>query len=248
MRRAFRGLWCAVVLLPAVALAQQEQRVEQPLQSFHFSDPAYLQEPQQLQLGAGLRWTGDEGNGNVRVPLQLQFGVSERFEFSGDVELAFPRPLTGSLRSVERAEAMVMMNVLDDRASGVALSAGVGFVGSRDVLDNSFDPGGVPRVGAFAQRGALFANVDLSVDLVARNDDLEAVPRAALGVGLDFGMLQPVFEAAYENDQAHTGIFALGLRFHPLESLELGAAVPLQVSEGNTDVGVAGQLVWSVGG
>jgi hypothetical protein len=24
--------------------------------------------------------------------------------------------------------------------------------------------------------------------------------------------------------------------------------VPLQVSDGNTDVGVAGQLVWSVGG
>ena len=250
MRAAFRVLWCAVVLLPAVALAQEEQdeRVEQPLQSFHFSDPAYLQDPQALQVAAGLRWSGEEqGNDNFTVPVQLQYGANERFEFGAEVTLAFPRPLTGTLRSVERAEATVMMRFIDDRAHGVALSAGVGFLGSRDVLDNTFDPGGVPHVRAFAQRGVLLANVDLSVDLVARRD-LDAVPRGALGAALDFGMLQPVLEAVYENDEAPTGIFALGLRFHPFESLELGAAVPLQVSEGQTNVGVTGQVVWSVGG
>lgn len=242
MHSASRALWCAVLLLPFVALGQ---RVEQPLQSFHFSNPAYLQKPQGLQLGGGVHWNGDDGN--VRVPLQLQYGLSERFEFSGDVELAFPQPLTGNLRPVERAEASMRMGLIDDAARGLVLTVGAGVLGSRNTLDNGFDPGGVPHLSAALQRGALLANVALSVDLVARSD-LDAEPRGALGLALDLGVLQPVFEAMYENDDAPTGTFALGLRFHPLESLELGAAVPLEVREGKAHVGVAGQLVWNVGG
>jgi len=245
MRSASRALWCAVLLLPAAVLAQG---VEQPLQRFHFSDPAYLQQPQQLQLSAGLRWRGDEGDGNFTVPLQLQFGASERFEFTGDVELAFPRPLTGSLRAVQRAEAAVTMGLIDDASRGVVVSAGAGLVGSRDRLDNSMDPGGVPRVSALVKRGPMLANVELSVDLVSRNDELDATPRAALGFALDFGRLQPVFEAMYENDDAPAGTFALGLRFQALESLELGVAAPVEVRDDETFVGVTGQLVWNLGG
>jgi hypothetical protein len=249
MRPAFPGLWCALLVLSTAALAQpQEGRVEQPLQSFFFSDPAYLQPPQQLQVGVGAVWNGDTEESNTTVPFQLQFGVSELFEFSGDVRLAFPRPLTGNLRTVDRAEATVSMRLIDDGARGVVVSTGLGFVGSRDPLDSSFDTGGVPRLSALVKYELLVTNVSLSVDLVSRNDDLAAVPRGALAVALDFGQLQPVFEAAYENDEAPTGIFALGLRFLPFDSLEVGAAVPLEVSEDEVHVGVAGNLVWSVGG
>jgi hypothetical protein len=244
------SLCWALLLLPASALAQEEQEdeVEQRLQSFLYSDPAYLQQPQEFQVALGALWSGGEEDGNFSLPLSLEFGASERFEFEGEVELAFPRPGTGSLRTVDRAEASVKMELWDEARRGLALSAGLGFVGSRDTLDSTFDPGGVPQLTGLALLGPVLANVELSVDLIARNEALDAVPTAALGLALDLGKVQPVFEAAYENDEAPAGTFALGLRVTPVEALELGLSVPLRVSEGNTDVGVAGQLVWSLGG
>jgi hypothetical protein len=240
----------AVLLLPlAPARAQgQDDRVEQHLQSFHFSDPAYLQEPQQLQLLVGGLWWKRTGDDSFQLPLSLEFGATERFEFDGDVELSFPEPNSGNLRSVDRASAGVMMALVDSRAHGVAVSAGVAFVGSRDRLDNSFDPGASPSLSAYAQRGKVLANVALSMDLISSNSNVDVVPVAALGLALDLGRVQPVLEAVYENEDAPTGIFAAGLRFHPTQSLELGAAVPLEVSGGETHVGFTGSVVLELGG
>lgn len=246
MRSLTCALCCVALLLPLSARAQE--RVEQKLQRFHFSDPAYLQQPQALQLSVGSYWRDKEGEGNFTLPLELQFGASERLEFDGEVELAFPQASSGSVRPVERAEVGATLGLLDDGARGVALAAGVGFVGSRDSLDDSFDPGAAPRFLAYAQRGKLLANLQLSIDLIARNDALDAAPQAALGLALDLGAVKPIFEAQYTNDDAPAGTFALGLRFQPVESLELGAAVPLEVSEGDTHLGVIGQVIWELGG
>ena len=241
----------AVLLLPlAPALAQgpQNERVEQHIQSFHFSDPAYLQEPQQLQLLVGGLWWKRTGDDSFELPLGLEFGATERFEFDGDVDFSFPQPSTGNLRAVERAAAGVAMSLVDSRAAGVAVSAALAFVGSRDTLDNSFDPGAAPSVSAYAQRGNLIANVELSMDIISRNDSVDLTPTAALGLALDLGRVQPVLEAVYENEDAATGIFAAGLRFHPTKKLELGAAVPLELSGGETHVGFTGSVVLELGG
>src|SRR5215218_11139832 len=122
--RSLRWSLCSAVLLllPASALAQEDDGVEQRIQSFHFSDPAYLQKPQEFQVALGSLWSGGEEDGNFTVPLSLEFGASERFEFSGEVETAFPRPGTGSLRAVDRAEASVKMALWDEARRGLALS------------------------------------------------------------------------------------------------------------------------------
>ncbi|MBF5041623.1 hypothetical protein FGE12_04430 [Aggregicoccus sp. 17bor-14] len=242
----------AVLLLlpftPALAQGSKEERMEQHIQSFHFSDTAYIQEPQQLQLQLGGLWWKRTGDDSFELPLSLEFGASERFEFDGEVDFSFPQPNTGNLRAVERASAGVMMALVDSRASGVAVTAGLAFVGSRDSLDNSFDPGAAPSLSAIAQRGMFIANVELSMDIISRNSNVDLTPEAALGLALDLGRVQPVLEAVYENDESATGIFAAGLRFHPTQSLELGAAVPLEVSGGETHVGFTTSVVLELGG
>jgi hypothetical protein len=245
--RAMTWALCSVALLLPLS-ARAQERVEQRLQRFHFSDPAYLQEPQALQLSVGSYWRDREGEGNFTVPLELQFGGSKRVEFDGEVELAFPKASSGSLRAVDRAEVGATLGLLDDGARGVALSVGVGFVGSRDPLDDSFDPGAAPHFLAYVQRGKLLANLQLSIDLISRNDALDASPEAALGLALDLGAVKPIFEALYTNEEEPAGTFALGLRFQPVKSLELGAAVPLEVSEGDAHLGVIGQIIWELGG
>jgi hypothetical protein len=247
MARALR--WGGVGLLGLLAVPVfAAEGVQGRAQEFFLGDGAPPQQRGQVSLGTGIEWMRQRGESSFEVPVRTEYGLSDRVQVEAKVALTTPE----DPRGLDTAEAGVGLALINDRRRGFTLSLGLDVEATRDVTDDRFRPGFAPYLLAYQDVGPLGFNLQLKAEELpgVRGLGHELHPDFAVGAVLALGVLRPVLEAGWrDEDGESTVLVAPGLLARPVKSLEFGVSVPWRRHAGGArDVGVMGMLTWQGGG
>lgn len=251
--RSFRGvvigLWVGVVG-PQTAVAEAEQdpvsaaAVSAPQELF-LGEPPQVQERLELQLTSGFRWQADRGAPDTAVPLLVELGLTDRLQ--AEVESHVESSVGVSAARMTGVE-VGLLYALQSRAPvlvSAGLSAGlIGLAGEEELawtvepvllVQQSFGRLGV-NLRFAAERERAF-----------EGDDGEVAGAAALSCFVALSRFYPAVEAAVEvSDQETSVVTAAGLAWAPLDGVELGVAMPVQLGPGPARVGAIATLTWEM--
>ncbi|WP_415835732.1 hypothetical protein, partial [Corallococcus soli] len=201
-----------------------------------------------LRMSSSSRHDGVGRGVTFDLPVFAEYGISDRVQVEAAVALTTPE----DPRGLDSAEAGVGWALINDGRRGFTLSVGLDLLATRDRVDDRFRPGFEPYLLAYQDVGPLGFNLQLKAEELPGVRGLGGAlhPDFAAGAVLALGPLRPTVEAAWrDEDGTSTVLLAPGLLAHPVESLELGVAVPWRLHTGGArDVGVMGMLIWQGGG
>jgi hypothetical protein len=235
---------------PALALAEEggQEGVEGRTQEFFLGEEAPPNQKDEVEAGSGLDWEQDDGEARFQVPLHVEYGLTDRFQLQGEASVS-PE---GEDAGLEEGRVGARWSLLNDGERGVAVSAGAEVLALRDGPDATMRPGVAPFLLAYKDFGAVGLNASARADVLPESGGRDGTLRPDLGLGLvvGSGVLRPMVEAAWRNEQGtETGILAPGLYVRPSKSVEVGVSVPWRnPSVGDSSLGVSALLTWSGGG
>ncbi|WP_437806986.1 hypothetical protein [Sorangium sp. So ce1078] len=249
-RRARPRISLGLLLAASTAAAPAEQeRTEaagepaQPaVEELFLGETAFPQEALELQVTSAPTWERDGRRVRFGIPLLLELGITDRLQIGGELPLELVRNERGVAAGLGAVQAEALVNLVNDGALGLALSAGL----------EAELPAGARELGAPGYALSPFVSLDKAVGGVhvalsasaevrlpaARGDAAELSPGVALGVILPLGAVAPTVELAAELEDTAALLLASGVLWHPARGLELGAALELGLMGETPDVGL----------
>ncbi|WP_437964198.1 hypothetical protein WMF04_31360 [Sorangium sp. So ce260] len=249
-RRARPRISLGLLLAASTAAAPAEQeRTEaagepaQPaVEELFLGETAFPQEALELQVTSAPAWERAGRRVRFGIPLLLELGITDRLQIGGELPLELVRDERGAAAGLGAVQAEALVNLVNDRALGLALSAGL----------EAGLPAGARELGAPGYALEPFVSLDKAVGgvhlafsasaevrlPVARGDAAELSPGVALGVILPVGAVAPTVELAAELEDTAALLLASGVLWHPARGLELGAALELGLMGETPDVGL----------
>jgi hypothetical protein len=244
------GTTLALLLgLASPALAQgEEQGVEGKVQEFFLGEEAPPNQKQQVEAGTGLEWEQQDGEANFKLPVHVEYGLSDRIQLQGEAEMT-PE---GEDPGLDGGRVGARWALVNDGERSLAVSAGAEVLATRDAPGTSLRPGVSPFLLAYKDFGRVGVNASAGAELLPASGDRDGTVRPDLGMAvvLDAGAVRPMFEAAFRNEQGtNTGILSPGFLIEPTKSLQVGLSAPIRLGDdGQNSVGVGAMLTWNGGG
>jgi len=211
---------CLAMLPVPAGVAAEPGKVDEVIEELFLGEIAFPQDALELQVTADL---GGARAGDVTTlggGVEVEFGITDRLQLAARVPLARVSAPMERHAGLGNASLEALYNPLSDRGRGLALSVG---------LELSLpSPSGAGEdawtVEAFAALykvlGRVHANLSVGVEL-----EREVSPSAALGVFAPIGRWAPVLELRVEAEAEPAAVVSAGALWHPIDDLELGAAV-----------------------
>lgn len=246
-RRLVIALWGGVVG-PQTAVAEAEQdpvsaaAVSAPQELF-LGEPPQVQERLELQLTSGLRWHADGEASDTSAPLAVELGLTERLQVEAESQVESPAG-AAEMTGFEAG----LLYALDGRAPvlvSAGLSAGLAGLAGEEELAWTVEPALLLQqpLGRFGINLRFGAELERAFE----GDDGEVGAAAALSCFAAVSGLYPAVEAAVEvSDQETSVVVAAGLAWAPVDGVEIGVAMPVQLDGGATRAGVIGTLTWEM--
>ncbi|WP_437677836.1 hypothetical protein [Sorangium sp. So ce131] len=249
-RRARPRAWQGLLLVACTAAAPPEQErmeaaegpAQPPVEELFLGETAFPQEQLELQITSAPAWERDGRRVRFGVPLLLELGITDRLQIGGELPLELVRHDRGVAVGLGAVQAEVLANVVNERALGLALSAGleIGLPASARELG---PPGYTlaPFVCLDKAIGGVHVSLSASAEVglpAAGRSAAELSPGATLAVVSPLGDVAPTVELAAELDDAASLLLAPGVLWHPAPGLELGAALELGLLGETPDVGL----------
>jgi hypothetical protein len=239
------ALLAACSLTPAAALAQGETLNEGQVQEYFLGDDATTNQRSELQSSAGLDVVPGPDGDDYQVPVSAEFGLTDRLQLEAEADIA-----TSDTMELDGVEANAAYSFLSSKDAGFALTGGVGVLGERDAL--GMRPGVAPFLRAYKNLGPVGLNVQLRAEGMPASGgrDSELQPDLSAGAALGVGILRPMVEAAYRDEQGQTTrMLAPGLLLHPSDTIEFGVSAPARwMEDGGRSLGVMAMLTLQAGG
>lgn len=235
---------------PALAAAAEgeQEGVEGRVEELFLGEEAPPNQRHELEAGSGLEWEQDGDEANFELPLHIEYGLTDRLQIQGEAGLS----PDGEQSTLQEGRVGARMALVNDGDRGLVVSAGAEVLALRDSPEESMRPGVSPFVLAYKDLGPVGLNATAGVELLPSSGGRDGTVHPDLGVGmvLGDGLLRPMAEAAWRNEQGNNiGILAPGLYVRPAKAVEVGVSVPWRLqSGGESSVGVSALLTWSGGG
>ncbi|WP_437477048.1 hypothetical protein WME75_27505 [Sorangium sp. So ce1014] len=246
--RAAISLGLLLAASTAAAPAEQERTeaagepARPPVEELFLGETAFPQEALELQVTSAPAWERAGRRVRFGIPLLLELGITDRLQVGGELPLELVRHDSGVAAGLGAVQAEVLVNLVNDQALGLALSAGL----------EAGLPAGARALGAPGYALSPFVSLDKAMGGVhvafsaSAEVRLPAAPRdaaelglgVALGVVWPLGAVVPTVELAAELDDAASLLLASGVLWHPARGLELGAALELGLLGETPDAGL----------
>jgi hypothetical protein len=235
------------IATPALAAEGSGQEgVEGRVEELFLGEEAPPNQQHELEAGSGLDWEEDDGEANFEIPLHIEYGLTDRLQLQGEAGLS----PDGEQSTLQEGRVGARMALLNDAERGLVVSAGAEVMALRDSPEESMRPGVAPFLLAYKDLGPVGLNASAAVDLLPSSGGRDGTVHPDLGVGvvLGDGLLRPMAEAAWRNEQGtNIGILAPGLYVRPAKSVEVGVSVPWRVqSGGESSLGVSALALLSL--
>ncbi|WP_205525906.1 hypothetical protein [Pyxidicoccus trucidator] len=234
---------------PALGAESGEQdRVEGRVEELFLGDEAPLNQRQEMEASSGLEWEQDDGEASFELPVNVEYGLTDRLQLAVEVELS-PE---GEDAAFQEGSVGASWGLMNDGRRGLAVSVGAEMLAQRDTPEDSLRPGVAPYLLAYKDLGPVGLNASAQAELLPSSGGRDGTVQPDLGLAMELGdgVLRPTLEAAFRNEQgSDTGILAPGLYVRPTESVDVGVSVPWRLmSGGERSLGVSALLTWSGGG
>jgi hypothetical protein len=231
------------------AAAKEPDAVEDVIEQLFLGETVYPQERFELQASTGIEWKRAGRHVDFAIPVELEFGVTDRFQLAVEAPVLFVRRDAGVIAGVGSVEASAFYNVISRRSLGLSFSAGLGIgspASARELGSSSFAIR--PVIVGYKELGPVHLNVstEAAIALPSSTEAAEVGVEVALGVFVALGSLIPTLELAGEFEDESELSLAPGLLWHPCCELELGLAVPIGLTKGSAGAGLLLHATWEI--
>lgn len=220
----------------------EDEPARPPIEELFLGETAFPQEALELQITSAPRWERYGRQVGFRIPLLLELGITDRLQLGGELPLELARQDSGVVAGLGSVELEALVNLVNERGLGLALSAGLGAgfpAGARELGAPGYAL--EPFVSLDKAIGGVHVGISASAEIrlpAAGRDATELSPGAALGVILPLGDVVPIIELAAELEDTTSLLIASGVLWHPTPGLELGAALELGLAGETPDAGL----------
>ena len=213
-------------------------KVEEVVQELFLGQVAFPQDALELQITAMLGGSRAAGQTFAAAGLEVELGLTDRLQLSAEVPLEWASASASGARGTDVGNAALgaLYNPLNDRARGVALSAGLELTLPTASRDGAAAWGVEAFAVAYRALGRVHGNLKLGVELerpTGSGAEREISPAGALGVLVPIGRWVPVLELRGDLRGDPAAVLAAGTLWHPAGGLELGAAAQLGLDTGS---------------
>jgi hypothetical protein len=243
-RLAVAGL--ALLLAPSGVRAEELAEADEPAapEELFLGEPPQVQEPLELQVTSGLRWRARRDEIDAGVPLAVELGLTEHLQVEVESRLDVAGDENGT--EVSRFETGLLFALR--REAPFLLSAGLsaefeGVGGPQDERAWAVEPAILIQqpLGRFGANLRLGGEREKTFD----EEGSEMAATAALSLFAALPQVFPTAEIAIEAREEETAIVAAaGLAWAPMEGVEIGMAMPVQLAPDAPRAGVIVSLTW----
>jgi hypothetical protein len=247
MRRALIVLCTLAAAAPA--LAQPDQTERKSNEAF-LTDLAQLQQAGQVQLLSGMHWDRGDSEAGFRTPLDVEVGLSNRFQFEAQAELGVAGEAEGA--SFGELQAGILYSPYDSRDLGLALAAGVGMEFPLGALEPDDQFRAVPQLQAYKTLGPIGLNLDVMAEVTVATRSSAGFEEPTVGAALGATWARwesffPLIEARVRSGAENRQQLSAGVVAEPAEALQLGLAFVVTRENAQNDPGVFGNLTYTLG-
>lgn len=214
-----------------------------PIEELFLAETPDTQEAYELQVTSGFRFRAGPEASAPTVPIVVELGLSNRFQL--ELEAAFELSKTFEFESVE-LEAGALYAIVHEGPTRISAGLSTGLAGlGEQPAERTWN------VDARFILGRAFSSVHVNVLLGLEVErpldagDLELSPLAAVSMFTAIGPIIPAVEAAVRStDDGIAVTTAAGAAWSINDAVQLGVAVPLQLSPDSVAVGVIASLTF----
>jgi hypothetical protein len=239
-------LTASLACAPSAAAAPE---LDDVVQEVFLGEAVFAQGRLELQITNAvsyLRAGGDELLGDA---VQAELGLTEDLQIEASAAGQSRRSPEGSAAGLGNSEVGMLYGLVSDRATGIALSAGlgVGFPAAKSGVGEdvySLEP----VVIVYKVLGPLHTNLSVAPEVVFEDDEAGTTVggRAALSLLYPLGRFVPVLEIGGDRDDDVTVALAGGLLWHPHDDVEVGVAVVVGLTTESPDAGGFLHMAWEI--
>lgn len=240
-RRAWLAFSLLLLTISGQSLAD-DGKVDEFIQELFLGEVVYPQDAGEIQFTTGFLWR-NEGQGGGRIPLSMEYGITDYFQLGVQVPLATLRE--DDVSGVGHIEFEAYCNLLNDPESGWAAGLGFGLglpTATPEVAGDAYIY--EPFLVVYRELSwgaALNFSAGLEID-EPRHDQEPTGVAGELATALLRRRDAFVFllEAAVEIDKDEAPVsMAPGAYWQPAVAMwELGVSMPVTLADTSTDVGV----------
>lgn len=241
---------CGVLAASAAGASEDEgpEGFDWPVEAFFLSDIPQIQEPGVIQAQAALLLRNGSGTSQLDASLQGEVGLGYRLQLESEVAWSREHASDTVERGLSEVSVGALLGLHESADTGLSLSSGLEAELARPEFED--DRWGLfARLLAFKQLGVLGLNAELRPGF-AYTRQHEYEPRVELGLAACWGsaMFVPTVEVRAElADEASLEAVG-GVKFKPVEAVELGAGALVGPHGDTTVYGATVSLLIELGG
>lgn len=226
-----------------------DEMIYQIVQELFLGTIVYAQEKNEWQFNAGY-FQGNEFPSDAHVPLEIEYGITDRFQIGMEFPLEVASPVDDFQSGVSAVEWGVYYNPVNDPVHRWAV--GIGYdVAVATSLDDEGNRLWVhePYLVGYQEIGEVALNLSGRLEIATTGDETEIGGELALGMFREFGNWVPMLELANQWEEGQTQlVMAPGLFWKPRRSIQLGASLPIGLNDEAPALGAFALLVLEYGG
>ena len=223
-------------------------KVEQIIQELFLGFVVYPQDRGEVQFTTGF-FHGFKSSTDGLLPVEIEYGLTDRFQLGLEVPIEFLHDDTGIKRGVGQIELTPYYNFYSSRESQSAYGVGFSFVfpsASTDIGPRActYEPFFV----AYHKFPAFAVNFSSSLaieDSLKRGEQSEVSGDLDLAFFRQIGKFVPILEANVEIERQTTSMrLAPAIFWKPVRGREFGVSIPIGLSGEAAHMGVFVLLIW----
>lgn len=219
------------------AVAQKVEGIEESLQEFFIGETVYAQDKDEVQLTLKPAFWKKEGEQIINIPLQFEYGFTDRFQIELELPYGFSHPKNGlPFRGIGNVEAGFLYNILKDNkpfALSLAMSAGLPTekrVKGAEARQVELEP----NLIIARQIGGAQVHVSFGAEISKK----ESAFNYNLATVFPFGNWRATFELNGEISDDRIVYFTPGLIWEGLDDFEFGLGIPKNIVRNSDEWGV----------
>ena len=225
------GAVCLAMLPWPEGAAAGSGKLDQVIEELFVGEAVYPQDALELQVTGDLGGSRTGDRPGASAGLEIEFGITDRLQISAEAAFEWVSTPMERLVGLGNPSLEVMYNPLSNRDRGRALSAGLrlSFPAASRAGEDAWSTEAFAV--AYQVLGPVHTNLTASVALelpTGAGAEREVSLAGALGLFLPIGRWVPVLElGAASGDRSPAAVLSAGTLWHPVDDLELGAAVQI---------------------
>lgn len=207
--------------IPGPVNAQKDEGIEELLQEFFLGETVYAQEKNEIQFTSKPAYWKKDGDGVTSIPLQIEYGFTDRYQIEINLPYHFLYPTTGqTVSGTGNMEVGFLYNILKaNRPFALSLALDVELPTAKKEKDRGeAEVEWEPSVIIAKQIGRGQVHVSLGAE-IAKN---ESSMNYKLGTVFPFGDWRATLELNGETSEGKPVFFTPGLIWKGLDDFEFG--------------------------